>query len=77
MKKRHKEENPPKDRLDEIFNRGGSWEELKKNCKEETGLEPPKWPWEVPMRGPHTRLDYVKDWMEKHGMLGEKKTEKP
>ena len=76
VKKSHKEKNPPKDKLDEIFNRGGSWEDIKRNCKEETGLDPPKWPWEVPMRGPHTRLDYVKDWMDKHGMMGEKKSEK-
>ena len=54
---------------DPIFNRGGTWEELKANCKAETGLEPPKWPWEVPMRGPHTGLPYVREWMEKHGML--------
>jgi hypothetical protein len=32
--------------------------------------EPPKWPWEVKMRGPHTGLPYVREWMGKHGMLG-------
>ena len=51
---------------DEIFNRGGSWDELKATCLEETGLPPPKSPWEVALRGPMAQLPYFKDWKEEH-----------
>lgn len=50
-----------------VFNRGGTWDELKRKCLEETGLEPPKWPWEVPMRGPHMGLPHIRKWLEDHG----------
>lgn len=49
-----------------IFNRGGTWEELKANCFEETGLSPPKAPWEVPLRGPMTQLPHYKQWNSDH-----------
>ena len=47
-----------------IFNRGGSWEQLKAKCLKETGLPPPKAPHEVRLRGPMTRLPYYKKWQE-------------
>ena len=50
----------------EIFNRGGTWEELKANCLKETGLPPPKAPWEVPLRGPMTQLPHFKKWKSDH-----------
>ncbi len=51
----------------EIVNRGGAWAELKAKCFEETGLPPPKAPWEVDFRGPMTQLPYFKTWREEHG----------
>jgi hypothetical protein len=53
MKKARGDKNP------EVFNRGGTLEE--------TGLEAAKYPWEVPMRGPHTGLPNIRKWMEEHG----------
>ena len=53
----------------EIFNRGGTIEELKARALEETGLDPPQYPWEVPMRGPHTGLPHIRQWMEEHGQV--------
>ena len=44
------------------YDRGGSLEELQKSCLEETGLEPPKRPWEQELYGPHSGLEYVKKW---------------
>ena len=49
----------------EIFNRGGSWEELRANCLEETGLPAPKPPWSVNMKGPMTQLPWFMEWREK------------
>lgn len=57
----------PASKKAEIFNRGGTLEQLRAKAMEETGMEAPKYPWEVPMRGPHTGLPYVREWMEKHG----------
>ena len=51
----------------ELCNRGGTWEELKAKALEETGLPAPKWPWEVPLRGPMTGLPHIREWMERHG----------
>ncbi|KAL9612619.1 MAG: hypothetical protein Q9167_002789 [Letrouitia subvulpina] len=45
-----------------IFNRGGTWEELKEKCFEETGLAPPKDPREVELRGPMTRTKFYSAW---------------
>ena len=50
----------------EIFNRGGTWEELKACCLEETGLSAPKAPWEVELRGPMTQMPYFQSWRDKH-----------
>ncbi|KAL8904227.1 MAG: hypothetical protein Q9207_003415, partial [Kuettlingeria erythrocarpa] len=46
----------------ETFNRGGGWEELKARALEETGLLPPKAPWEVELRGPMTRGEHYRAW---------------
>lgn len=54
-------------RKPEVFNRGGTVEELKVRALEETGLEAPKFPWEVPLRGPMTGLPHIRKWMEEHG----------
>lgn len=45
----------------QIFNRGGSMEELRKCCLEETGLPPPKLPSGRVLRGPITRIPYVNE----------------
>lgn len=51
---------------DKVFNRGGSWEELRANCMKETGLPAPIAPWEVNLRGPMTQLPWFKEWKAKH-----------
>lgn len=56
-----------KDPTTEIFNRGGTWEELKAKALEETGLPPPRDVWTVPLRGPMTGLPHIKAWMADHG----------
>lgn len=53
----------------EIFNRGGSWEELLEKCYSETGLPAPVSPGTYPMRGPHTGLPHIRDWMTRHGQI--------
>ena len=68
LRERMSEARPAGDKP-EIFNRGGTVEELKVKALEETGLEPPKYPWEVPMRGPHTGLPHIRKWMEEHGQV--------
>ncbi|KAJ6494693.1 5-oxoprolinase [Mycena vitilis] len=55
----------------EIFNRGGTLEELRANALLETGLPAPKLPWEVPLRGPMTGLPHIRAWMKKHGQIKE------
>ena len=50
----------------EIFNRGGTWQELKAKCFEDTGLEPPKAPWEVSLRGPMTATPHFQNWKARH-----------
>lgn len=47
------------------YDRGGSIEELIKNCKEETGMEPPRPQWEKNPYGPHVGLTYVKEWYKR------------
>ena len=44
------------------YNRGGDLATLQETCLEETGLEPPRRPWEFEPYGPHTGLKYVQDW---------------
>lgn len=51
---------------EEIFNRGGCWDDFKARSLEETGLPAPKAPWEVPLRGPMTQLPFFKDWQKQH-----------
>ena len=46
----------------EIFNRGGTWAELKAHCLKETGLFPPKDVRDINFRGPVTQLPWFKDW---------------
>ncbi|KAJ7178558.1 5-oxoprolinase [Mycena crocata] len=55
----------------EIFNRGGTMEELRATALAETGLPPPKQPWEVPLRGPMTGLPHIREWMKRHGQIKE------
>ena len=50
--------------LGEVFDRGGTWAELKGRCEEETGLAPPRDPRDVPLRGPMTRMPYFERWKE-------------
>lgn len=45
-----------------IYNRGGTLEELRERCREETGLPPPRPQWEVDPYGPHMVVPYVKEW---------------
>jgi 5-oxoprolinase (ATP-hydrolysing) len=47
------------------YDRGGTIEELLASCKEETGLEPPKYQWESDPYGPHVALPYVQEWYKK------------
>ena len=54
------------DSQSEIFNRGGSWAELKEKCREETGLPPPKAPRDLAFRGSMTQLPYFKQWQGEH-----------
>jgi len=51
-----------------VFNRGGTWEELKARCLQETGLPPPKSPRELQFRGPMTGLPYFKEWQKSQGL---------
>ena len=51
---------------EKVFNREGSWEELRANCLKETGLPAPTPPWEVTLRSPMTQLPWFRDWKEKH-----------
>lgn len=53
---------------EEVFNRGGTWEELKARCLEETGLPPPRSPREIKFRGPMTGLPYFKEWQKSQGL---------
>ena len=55
-------------RKEEVFNGGGSWEELKEKCLEETGLEPPKAPQEVELRGPMLGTKYFEEWKGRYSV---------
>ncbi|KAL8950591.1 MAG: hypothetical protein Q9222_003371 [Ikaeria aurantiellina] len=66
-RKMREEEGARGDQEKGIFNRGGSWEELKAKALVETGLPPPKAPWEVELRGPMTRLPYFEKWKREYG----------
>lgn len=56
----------------EVFDRGGSWKELRARCQEETGLPAPVPPAEVDLRGPVTQLQWFKEWKEKHRLEAER-----
>lgn len=45
-----------------IYDRGGSLEQLRETCLEETGLDAPLPQWESEIYGPHAGLAYVQDW---------------
>ena len=45
-----------------IYDRGGSIEELRETCLQETGLDAPLPQWETDIYGPHSGLKYVQDW---------------
>lgn len=45
-----------------VYDRGGSIEELRKTCLEETGLAPPTPQWEFELYGPHAGKEYVQKW---------------
>ncbi|KAL2819167.1 Hydantoinase/oxoprolinase-domain-containing protein [Aspergillus granulosus] len=49
----------------EGYNHGGSLEELRKSCLEETGLAPPSPQWDVNLYGPHVCIPYVQEWYKK------------
>jgi 5-oxoprolinase (ATP-hydrolysing) len=48
----------------EGYNRGGTIGELMAKCEAETGLKPPRPQWEKDPYGPHTGLEYVRNWYE-------------
>ena len=52
------------------YNRGGTITELMAKCEEETGLKSPKPQWDKRPYGPHTGLEYVKEWYAKMGKEG-------
>ena len=49
----------------QIFDRGGTMEEIRAKSLEETGLPPPRHPWETRPRGPMSGQPYVREWYEK------------
>lgn len=58
---------------DRGYNRGGTITQLVANCERETGLQAPRPQWEKDPYGPHTGLEYVKEWyerMRREGMAG-------
>lgn len=44
------------------YDRGGSLDELRASCLDETGLAAPLPQWEADLYGPHVGLEYVKTW---------------
>jgi 5-oxoprolinase (ATP-hydrolysing) len=49
----------------EGYNRGGTITEIMAKCEHETGLKAPRPQWEKDPYGPHTGLEYVKNWYKK------------
>ena len=49
-----------------IFDRGGDMDDIRAKALEETGLEAPRYPWEVLPRGPMSGQKYIQDWFKKH-----------
>lgn len=58
-----------------IYNRGGTLEELRARCLEETGLPAPKAQWSEEPYGPHANLPYVKEWYKTRKAEGDFKVE--
>ncbi|KAK8056393.1 hydantoin utilization protein A [Apiospora rasikravindrae] len=58
-----------------IYNRGGTLEELRARCLEETGLPAPKAQWSEEPYGPHANLPYVKEWFKTRKTEGDFKVE--
>ena len=54
----------------QVFDRGGTMEEIRAKALEETGLPAPKYPWETLPRGPMSGQKYVREWFEKHRLKG-------
>ncbi|KAL2867417.1 Hydantoinase/oxoprolinase-domain-containing protein [Aspergillus lucknowensis] len=55
---------------DQGYDRGGSIDELRASCLEETGLPPPSPQWEGELYGPHVRIPYVQEWYAKMKEVG-------
>lgn len=45
-----------------VYDRGGTIEQLSKTALQETGLEAPSPQWEEELYGPHSGLEYVRNW---------------
>ncbi|KAK8081971.1 hydantoin utilization protein A [Apiospora saccharicola] len=59
-----------------MYNRGGSLDELRARCLEETGLPAPRAQWEEEEPyGPHANLPYVKEWFKTRRAEGDFKVE--
>ncbi|KAK2733748.1 hypothetical protein FQN55_003155 [Onygenales sp. PD_40] len=58
-----------KEEGEELFDRGGTLDELRASCLEETGLPAPIPQWEKDPYGPHVKLPYVEGWFKE--MRGE------
>lgn len=54
----------------DVFNRGGTLEELASKALEETGLPAPKHPGSVKLRGPMTGLKHIQEWVVEHRQGG-------
>ncbi|KAL2006591.1 hypothetical protein VTN00DRAFT_9259 [Thermoascus crustaceus] len=64
----------PKDKENQLFDRGGTLAEPRASCLEETGQPPPIPQWEKDPYSPHVALPYVKEWFkstrETNGWVG-------
>lgn len=54
-----------------VYNRGGTLDELRASCLEETGLEPPRPQWIKDPYGPHVALPYVQEWYKERMAKGD------
>lgn len=57
------------------YDRGGSMEQLRESCLQETGLGPPSPQWELDLYGPHARVPYVREWFTRMREMKEWKLE--
>lgn len=65
LRNRMRETRGPLDSSVVTYDHGGSLQQLRESCLEETGMAPPMPPWEVDPYGPHVGFEYVKKWFEK------------